>query len=78
MNRSKLGTSVVAALITLAGAAYLAQPAEASAAAAAMKMCSDTQMAYAQGYADGDCGGGGTVDSCEDNGDGSFTFAWSC
>lgn len=76
MDRAKLGTCLIAAVITLAGATHLAQPAH---AAEAFGECSATQKAYAQGYADGFCGGsGGTVDSCEDTGGGGFTFAWSC
>jgi hypothetical protein len=78
MHKSKLGTSIVAALITLAGAAHLAQPAEASAAAAAMKVCSDYQAGYAQGWVDSQCGGSGTVHSCSANADGSIDISYSC
>jgi hypothetical protein len=36
-------------------------------------------MAYAEGFADGDCGGaGGTVNWCEQTGNGGFNFGWSC
>lgn len=76
MDRTKLGACLIAAVITLAGASYLAQPAQ---AAEAHGPCSATQEAYARGYADGSCGsGGGTVTSCEDTGSGGFSFSWMC
>lgn len=75
MFSTKRGACLIAAGITIAGATHLARPAHAQGQAA----CTATQAAYAQGYADGFCGGaGGTVDSCQDNGNGGFSFTWVC
>jgi hypothetical protein len=75
-GQNKLGACLAAAVVTLAGATRLAKPAE---AAELLTGCSATQMAYAQGYTDGSCKGrGGTVDYCEDNGNGGFSFGWTC
>lgn len=73
MHRTKLSACLAAAMVTMVGATYLAQP-----AAAQPGNCSSTQLAYARGFADGSCPKGGTVDSCTDNGNGGFTFSWTC
>lgn len=76
MNRRKLGSCLTAGLITLAGATYLAAPVAASTVAAD---CSEYQQGYAQGWVDATCGGsGGTVYSCNSNGDGSITITYRC
>lgn len=77
MNRKKLGTCAAAMMCTILGATYLASPIQ---AATMMKMCSPDQQAYAQGYADGACGGPGTgtVSSCSDAGGGASVFSWHC
>lgn len=76
MDRRKLGACLAAAIVTLASATHLAQPAHAT---ARMEGCTEGQLGYAEGYADGECGGsGGTVDSCEQTGGGGFTFAYTC
>ena len=74
MQRAKLVTCLAAAAITFAGATSLATPA----AATELFPCSPEQQGYARGYADGSCGGSGTVDSCEADLNGGFTFSWSC
>lgn len=75
MNRTRFHSCLIAAAITLAGATHLARPAQ---AAEAFGECSDTQKAYAAGYAAGSCGGGGSVDSCESYSNGGFSFVVSC
>ena len=75
MHRAKLVTSLAAALITLAGATHLAQPAQAE---TPLLPCTPTQRAYAQGYADGACDGGGMVGTCQQTSNGGFYFDWSC
>lgn len=75
MQRAKLATCFAAAVINVAGATYLARPAE---AAPDFLPCTPTQRAYAQGYADGSCGGGGLVGSCQQTSNGGFYFDWSC
>jgi hypothetical protein len=75
MARTKLASCVLAALITLAGATHLAQPAQ---AAEALSDCTASQRAYAEGYADGACGGSGSVSSCQQTGGGGFNFNWVC
>lgn len=74
MIRKKLGTCLIAASITIGASMYLASSAE---AAPMNARCSSTQQAYAQGYADGVCGGHGTVDSCDADGSG-FGFSYHC
>ena len=71
MNSTKLRTCLVAALVTGVGAATLAAPALAS--SANREMCTDYQLAYAQGYANGACGGFGTVTSCN-----AYYFTYYC
>jgi hypothetical protein len=77
MIKSKLGTCLLAAAITVAGATHLAQPAE---AAEVLKVCSAAQQAYAQGYMDGQCGGQGmgVVTNCTDDGGGNFSWDGGC
>jgi hypothetical protein len=80
MNRKKLGTCIAALLITLAGATYLAAPAQ---AASKMMPCGASDAGYAQGYADGFCQEegytGGKVTSCNNPGDGGqSTFTFYC
>jgi hypothetical protein len=47
-----------------------------------MSPCSSSELAYANGYADGYCAGkgysDGTITSCTDNGNGTFTFSGTC
>lgn len=76
MDRAKLVTCLAAAVITLAGATHLAQPAQAS--TEEFLPCTPTQRAYAQGYADGSCDGGGTVSSCEQTENGGYYFVIDC
>jgi hypothetical protein len=75
MDRSKLTTCLIAAVITLAGATHLAKPVQAT---EALEPCTATQSAYADGFAAGSCGGRGTVGGCEQTGGGGFTFWWTC
>jgi len=79
MKSVKLGACLVAASVTLGGAAFLAQPVQAS---ELMAECSTADRAYAEGYADGYCEGkgykSGSVTSCTDNGDGTITISGSC
>lgn len=75
MHRAKLVMSLAAAVITLAGATHLAQPAH---AATELLPCTREQRAYADGYADGSCGGSGTVGTCQQSSGGGFYFDWSC
>jgi hypothetical protein len=74
MIRKKLGTCIVAAIISIGASTYLASSAN---AAPMNARCSDTQMAYARGYAAGACNGNGTVDSCDADGAG-FGFSYHC
>lgn len=75
MDRAKLATCFAAAIINVAGATYLAQPAQ---AAAEFLPCTPTQRAYAQGYADGSCDGAGRVSSCEQTENGGYYFVIDC
>ena len=52
------------AAVTLVNIAYLSTPAQAN---PVLAPCSGEQLAYAQGFADSDCGGpgAGTVTECE-------------
>lgn len=79
MRNVKLGTCFAAAAITLAGSTYLANPASAS---ALMTPCSSGEAAFADGYAAGYCSAngyqGGTITSCESNGDGTITISGTC
>lgn len=76
--RQKLAICIAGALITLAGGAVLASPANAT---GTMIPCGQAQQNYAQGYADGSCQTdghqGGNVTSCSMGGDG-FTFTFTC
>lgn len=73
MTRAKkLFVCLTAAGISGAGATILALP-----AAAAMAPCSAFEMAYAQGYAAGACGGTGTVLSCDSDGR-QISFSYIC
>jgi hypothetical protein len=72
----KLGIGVTALTINLCGLAFLAAPARAAIAGA----CSSNESAYAQGYADGACGGmnRGHVTSCSSDANGNITFQYYC
>lgn len=77
MNRKKLGTCLVAALITGVGATYLAQPAQA--AASPVQCTNILEDAYAAGYIAGACGsGGGTLLWCGTASDGTWGFNYQC
>lgn len=79
MRIIKLGTCLVAASISLGGATFLAQPAQAT---APMAPCSSADKTFADGYAAGYCAGqgysSGTIDSCTDNGDGTISITGTC
>lgn len=79
MMNTKRVACLVAAAITLSGASFLAQPAAAS---ARLAPCSSSQLAYANGYADGYCAGkgysDGSISSCTDNGDGTISISGTC
>ena len=78
MRKFKLGACVAALAVIGTAATVLAAPVP----TASMKMCSSADRSYAQGYANGNCtsngGSGGTVTGCNDNGDGTITFSWTC
>lgn len=75
MIRKKLGICIGAATISIGGATYLASPAQ---AAVMNERCTSYQQGYAQGTVDASCGsGGGTVDSCNQVGNG-FEFYFHC
>jgi hypothetical protein len=79
MKMAKLGVCLAAASITLAGSAFLSTPA---AATTTLAPCSSSELAYANGYADGYCAGkgysDGTISSCTSNGDGTITISGTC
>lgn len=70
-HTQKLIICLAAALISGAGATVLASP------AAAMTACSTNEQEFAQGYADGYCGGSGTVLDCSSDGK-QISFHFTC
>lgn len=79
MKRVKLGACLIAASVSLGGAAFLATPVEAS---TRFGPCSEEEQAFADGYAAGFCAAhgydNGEITSCESNGDGTITISGEC
>lgn len=77
MNK-QLGIALVAAVVSLSGAIALATPAEAS----IDKMCSPSDVSYGRQWVDASCRSegysGGTLSSCDNNGDGTITVGYRC
>ncbi len=80
MNRKKLGSCLAAALVTLTGATYLANPAHA-AVNMNMAACSDYEWGYVDGSSSAECQSqgyrGGYAGSCNSDPT-QLTYSVSC